>query len=406
MQRSHPKDYTMKENVFVKLDGNSNGYYALLGFLSVFLLLGFISVLYVEYNGHWVTNMNNRIAWGIPHVFAIFMILAASGALNIASIASVFNKKFYKPMSRLSGLLAILLLIGGLVILVLDLGRPDRLIVAMTEYNFKSIFAWNIILYTGFIAIVIVYLWFMFERKMNKYTYNIAIFAFVWRIILTSGTGSIFGFIVARQAYDSVFFIPMFVVMSFAFGLAIFILVLLASYKWAELELGEEVIFKLARLLGLFIVTILYLVIVYYLGATYLAEDNAATNFILFSDNIHNKIFLYGQILMGSIIPLILIYHNSLNKNISMAGLASLLVVIGGFSQLYVLIIYGQELPLQMFQGKDILIGWQLTEVFYYPSAPEVLLGLGGMSLVFILLILAMKILPFLPKELPNKLLK
>ncbi len=396
----------MKETIFIQLDGNSKGYYALLAFLSVFLLLGFIATLYIEYNGHWVTNMSNRVVWGVPHVFAIFMIIAASGALNVASIASVFNKKFYKPMVRLSGLLAILLLIGGLTILVLDLGRPDRLIIAMTDYNFKSIFAWNIILYTGFIAIVAVYLWFMFERKMNKYTSNAGIVAFVWRIILTSGTGSIFGFIVARQAYDGVFFAPMFVVMSFSFGLAVFILVLLASYKWTGLELGEEVVFKLAKLLGLFVASVLYLVIVYYLGALYLAENIAVTNFVLLSDNLHNKIFWYGQILIGSLAPLVLIYHKSLSKNISMVGFASILVIIGGFAQLYVLIISGQELPLQMFQGKDILIGWQLTEVAYYPSIVEVLLGLGGVSLVFILLLLAMKILPFLPKELPNALLK
>ncbi len=54
--------------------------------------------------------------------------------------------------------MAATLLIGGLSILVLDLGRPDRLIVAMTSYNFKSIFAWNIILYNGFLAVLIMYL--------------------------------------------------------------------------------------------------------------------------------------------------------------------------------------------------------------------------------------------------------
>ena len=46
----------------------------------------------------------------------------------------------YKPLGRLSALLAICLLTGGLIVLVLDLGRPDRLIVAMTTFNFKSIF--------------------------------------------------------------------------------------------------------------------------------------------------------------------------------------------------------------------------------------------------------------------------
>ena len=54
------------------------------------------------------------------------------------------------------------LLVGGLLVLVLDLGRPDRLIIAMTYYNFKSIFAWNIFLYTGLLVVVAVYLWMMF----------------------------------------------------------------------------------------------------------------------------------------------------------------------------------------------------------------------------------------------------
>ncbi len=65
-------------------------------------------------------------------------------------------------------MLAVALLVGGLAVLVLDLGRPDRLIVAMTNYNFKSIFAWNIILYTGFMAIVAVYLWMLMERRTTS----------------------------------------------------------------------------------------------------------------------------------------------------------------------------------------------------------------------------------------------
>ena len=51
-------------------------------------------------------------------LFAIFLIIAASGVLNIASISSVFNIKIYKPLARLSALLAIALLTGGLIVLV------------------------------------------------------------------------------------------------------------------------------------------------------------------------------------------------------------------------------------------------------------------------------------------------
>lgn len=134
---------------FRTIEGRSFGYLLLLAILGALVLMGLGSAWYMEHNGHYVTGMNNQIVWGMPHVFAVFLIVAASGALNVASIASVFGKTAYKPLSRLSGLLALALLLGGLAALVLDLGRPDRLIVAMTTYNFKSIFAWNIYLYIG-----------------------------------------------------------------------------------------------------------------------------------------------------------------------------------------------------------------------------------------------------------------
>jgi hypothetical protein len=41
----------------------------------------------------------------MPHVFAIFMIVAASGVLNIASIGSVFGKVVYKGRAPLAGML-------------------------------------------------------------------------------------------------------------------------------------------------------------------------------------------------------------------------------------------------------------------------------------------------------------
>ena len=109
--------------------------------LGIFILIGFGCSHYMELEGHHVTGMNNQIVWGLPHIFAVLLIVIASGVLNIASISSVFDKKLYKPLAPLSALLAISFLIAGLAILVLDLGRPNRLIVAMTTYNFVSIFS-------------------------------------------------------------------------------------------------------------------------------------------------------------------------------------------------------------------------------------------------------------------------
>ena len=67
-----------------------------------FIALGFYSFVTLEHEGHWLTGMNNQIVWGLPHVFAIFLIIAASGVLNIASISSVFNIKIYKSLGPIS----------------------------------------------------------------------------------------------------------------------------------------------------------------------------------------------------------------------------------------------------------------------------------------------------------------
>ncbi len=393
----------MKKLYYRQIEGRSNGYYALLAGLGLLILLGLLATLHMEHEGHYVTGMTNQIVWGMPHVFAVFLIVAASGALNVASIASVFNKKAYKPLAPLSALLAIALLVGGLVVLVLDLGHPDRLITAMTHFNMKSIFTWNILLYTGFIAIVAIYLWTMMDRTVNKYTRYAGFSAFIWRLILTTGTGSIFGWLVARQAYDAAIMAPMFIVMSFSFGLAIFILVLMASYIGTGRELGNVILFRLKNLLGVFIAGVLYFVMVYHFTNLYATEHHGIESFILTSGSIYTVLFWGVQILLGSIIPLILLYHPALGKSWKVIATASVLVIIGGLAQLYVIIIGGQAYPLVLFPGMEVSSSFYDGVVnSYSPSIYEIALGIGGASFAILIVALAIKILNFLPHTLDD----
>jgi Ni/Fe-hydrogenase subunit HybB-like protein len=393
----------MKELVFKEIDGGKT-FYMLLGFMGVFILAALGAAWYMEHNGHWVTGMNNQIVWGTPHVFAVFLIVAASGALNVASISSVFQKTAYKPLARLSGLLAITLLVGGLAVLVLDLGRPDRLIVAMTYYNFKSIFAWNIILYTGFMAVVAVYLWMMMERKMNKFTRVAGMSAFIWRLVLTTGTGSIFGFLVAREAYDTAIMAPLFIVMSFSFGLAIFILVLMGIYKWSDRPLGDNILLRLKNLLGVFIASVLYFVLAYHLTNLYITENHGVERFILLDGGVYTQLFWIVQIALGSLLPLILLYSPGTGQSRGWIGLSCLLVIIGGLAQIYVIIIGGQAYPLEIFPGKEVTSSFYDGVVASYtPSLPEAVLGIGGVALALAATFVGVRVLRFLPVSLADE---
>jgi molybdopterin-containing oxidoreductase family membrane subunit len=397
----------MKKIHFSEWGIDSPRYWGMLAVLGAIVAVAGLSVFYMEHNGHWVTGMTNQVVWGMPHVFAIFLIVAASGALNVASIGTAFGKKVYKPLGRLSGLLAITLLAGGLAVLVLDLGQPGRLLIAMTHYNFKSIFAWNIYLYTGFFGIVAVYIWFMMDWRMNKYYKPVGVFAFIWRLMLTTGTGSIFGFLVARQGYDAAIMAPMFVIMSFAYGLAVYLLVLMFAFKADGREIGAALLKRLKNLLGIFVAAVFYFTVVYHLTNLYGTENHEFEAFILRDGGIYTLLFWGGWVLAGCLIPLGIIYHPALGATRGGIIAASTLVILGGFATVYVIVIGGQAFPMAMFPGKTIVAsgffdGVNGQPMLYSPSLPEVLLGLGGVALVLMLTFIGIRVLRFLPTSLAD----
>jgi [DsrC]-trisulfide reductase subunit P len=381
----------------------SRYFYLLVVLGGLVALAGMGAAYYMDEHGHIVTGMNNQIVWGMPHVFAIFMIIAASGVLNVASIGSVFGKYVYKARGPLAGLLSIALLSGGLTVLMLDLGRPDRIIVAATRYNPTSVFAWNVLLYSGLFATVAIYLWTMMEKRMNPWSKPAGLVVFAWRIILTTGTGLIFAFLVARQAYASAVLPPMFIVLSFAWGLAVFLVVQSAMFTWNELELNPGIQKRLKNLLGTFVVASLYFVIAYHLTNLYFAKQTAFEHFILLNGGVYPWLFWGGYVLLGTALPMVLIYHPALGKGKSVLA-ASMLVIVGAFALLYVLIIGGQAFPLDIFPGYEVISSsFGDGQIGHYaPSLPEILLGSGGLGIAFLITTVGVRILNFLPHDDPQ----
>jgi len=372
-------------------------YYVLLAASGLVALAGMFAVYLMEHHGHIITGMNNQVVWGLPHVFAIFLIVAASGVLNVASIGSVFGKAMYKARAPMASLLSVAMLAGGLAVLMLDLGRPDRLIVAATNINLTSVFAWNVVLYTGMFSLIIIYLWTMMERRMNGWNKPAGLAVFVWRFILTTGTGLIFAFLTARQAYGSAILPPMFIVLSFAWGLAVFHLVQAATYAWNERQHDPVVIERTKHLLGIFVIGSLYLVAVYHLTNLYFAQQVGFVRFILIEGGIYPALFWLGYIVVGNLVPLGLIYWPGRKTN---CVAASVLVIVGAFALLYVFIIGGQAYPLDIFPGFAASSSFGDGQIASYsPSIYEFLLGFGGLAIAFILTTVGVHIFNFMPQD-------
>ena len=375
-------------------------FYALAALGGLVVAVGLGAALYMEHAGHVVTGMNNQIVWGLPHVFAIFLIVAASGVLNVASIGSVFGKKPYKSRAPLSALLCVAMLTGGLAVIMLDLGRADRLIIAATHFNPTSVFGWNVILYPGMYAIVAVYLWTLMERRMNPYSKVAGLATFIWRILLTTGTGSIFAFLVARQAYGNAILPAMFIIMSFAWGLAVFMIVQRIMFGWNALTLHPAIRSRMKNLLGTFVAAVFYFVATYHLTNIYFARQTAFEEFILLTGGVFPTLFWLGYVLIGTVLPLLILYVPDLYRIRGSVFLASALVIVGAFSLLYVFIIGGQAFPLDIFPGYDVKSSFMDGAIdSYSPTLPETLLGLGGLGIAFVITTIGVRALHFLPQD-------
>ncbi len=374
-------------------------YYALLAAGGLVAMVGAYGVYMMEHHGHVITGMNNQIVWGVPHVFAIFLIVAASGVLNVASIGSVFGKTLYKARAPLASLLSIAMLAGGLTVLMLDLGRPDRVIVAATNMNLTSVFAWNVVLYSGMFSLVVLYLWTMMERRMNPYTVAAGFAVFAWRFILTTGTGLIFAFLTARQAYGSALLPPMFIVLSFAWGLAVFHLVQTVLYAWNDKQLDPLISQRKKNLLGIFVIASLYMVAMYHLTNLYFAQQKGFERFILLDGGVFPTLFWWAYVVLGNIIPLLLIYAPGLGKTRCVFA-ASALIVLGAFAFLYVFIIGGQAYPLAIFPGYQASSSFGDGQIAAYsPSVHEFMLGFGGLAIAFITTTVSVRVLNFMPQD-------
>ena len=353
---------------------------------------------FMDVNGHWVTGMNNHVVWGVPHVFAIFLIIAASGCLNVASLGTVFEIEEYKPYARIGALLSVALLIGGLGVLVLDLGRPDRLVVAMTHFNFASVFTWNVFLYTGFVGVVTLYLWCLMDPQVRVWAKPVGLLILAWRFVLTSGTGFIFGFLVARDSYDAALLAPLFVALSLSCGLAVFIVVVTPLCKAIGVPLASSLTSRMGRLLMQLVLLTLYLVAALHIGAGYVAEHAGFELFLLANGGGFTTAFWIGFVLFGSLVPALLL-ATPIRESAGMVMVCACLVIAGAFTLLYLIIIAGQVYPMDLVPGYTVVA----TTFFdgapapYAASFPELLLGFGGIGFAIALVMFATRVLRLVP---------
>lgn len=383
---------------FESIKGNSFEYRVMMIVLAAFAITGLIATFYIIDKGLWVTGMYSRVPWGLQIVMAVYYIGLSAGSLVISGLYGVFGKLEYKPFARIAVYVAMLFLIAGLLSILTDQGRMDRVFVEpFVHFNLQSMFSINPILYIGHILICIVYLWALFTER-RRLTKVIATLAFGWAFCVHSGTGAIFGF-GARMLYESPLLPASFVAAAMASGTALMIILIVTLFKVTKHHVDDELIFWLGRFLAICVLVVVYFLSMENIYRAYVIELREAAIYYLFG-GIHSLLFWIGLIFIGCVIPMFILFNRKRGRSIRWIVLASSLVIFGVLCERYVIVIPGLTHPAEIFPNMEITQSVVLEGLTSYSiSFLEVLQAIGVFGIIGFLFGFGLRVFKLLPTE-------
>jgi len=384
---------------FSKIEGRSTPFWLAAAALAALGIAGIYATYLMSVHGLYLTGMTNRVPWGLQISMAIFYIGLSAGSLVVSGLYGIFGQVQYKPFARIAAYLAMLFLIAGLLSILTDQGRIDRVFVKPFTYlNITSMFSINPSLYSGHVLICIIYLWALFREK-GTLTKIASFTVCLWAIGTHTGTGAIFAF-VPRELYNSSLLPPSFVAAALSSGAALMILVKVAVFRGTGRPLDEKLVIWLGRpLLAVFLVCTLYLLLIENAHRFYLAESREAGMFFLFG-GLHSLMFWFGLIIFGCVIPAILLFVRRTGTSVPWVVFSSALVVVGVLFERFLIVIPGLIHPPELFPGWEVsgTVLWEGV-VDYSISFYEVLQALGVVGIIGFAFLMGLKFLPLAPTE-------
>ncbi len=382
---------------FAPLEGKSPQFYLFMLVLFGVAGAGMFATYLMYTQGLHITGMSNRVPWGISIVMLIYYVGLSAGSLVLSAMSALFGRKEFKPFARIAALLAMLLLVGALMSMIFDWGRPDRVFVPFMYFNFASMFSINGILYSTYIVICFVYLLAMFAEK-EKLVGVIALIAVIWAIGVHSGTGAIFGF-VSRELYESPLLPPSFITAALSSGTALMIILLQLLFRYTERPFDQRYVKELSRLLAVFILVVAYFLFVENAFRAYNIGHREAASFFLFGGS-HSMVFWVGLIGLGIVVPALILFAPATKNSIKMINVAAILHVIGVLCERYIIVIPGQLHPADILPNMNVeSAALDGAIVSYSISFLEVVQALGVAAIVAIAFVLGLRVFAMLPTK-------
>lgn len=363
----------------------------ILGILILLAVLGLATGIYRLAVGLGATtNLSDQYPWGLWLGFDFALIAFGGAAFTMAAVVHILNLRKYEPVLRLAVLTGFLSYVSVLIILVIDLARPDRFWGFLVFSNIHSPLyevAWCIFLYTIVLALEFAPL--LFERlnqprivrALHAAVIPVAIAGVTLSTLHQSTLGTLYLALPERvhPLWWSSLMPLLFFVSAIGLGLSATILVTLIVRKVVGREPEVGVLAGLAK--ASVWVWVVYLVL--RIGDLLLTGKAG----YMFAFDTRSALFWIEMLLMA-IAPIILYSMPQVQQNKSGLFWTSLVVTGGLFLNRFN----------TLFSGEPVLVRTGEVEISYFPSWIEFAVQIGVLAAAALALYLAVRFLPVFPE--------
>ena len=354
------------------------------------------------------TGMRNFDSWGLYITCFMFLVGLSAGGLIISSVPKAFGMRGFGGISKVAVWTSVCCTVLAIGFVVVDLGQPLRLWELFAYSNLGSPLMWDIAVIAIYLILSVVYLWATLRAEAGKVSQKalrvVSVIALVCAVLVHSVTAWIFGLQQAHEFWYTALLAPWFVTSALVCGTALVLVVVIALRKAGYMELAQENVVKMAKMLGAFVCVDLYFFACDLLTSAFPGGSGTEVVDMLVSGPLAP--FFWVEI-VGCALAAVVCFVPKLRTNPLLVA-ASLLAIIGIFCKRVQLLVGGFQIPNLDYAG--VMTQYSVTDwtagmagayqgMVYWPTPLEFGVALGVFGLGALMLLLGLKFLPLKPNE-------
>ncbi len=386
-----------------------------LALLSVILFSALIGGLLVFWKGLVITNLTDRVPWGLWITIDLSAIALSAGAFSFCAGVYLFGLKRYEPLARTATFVGLIGYTMAMLSLVLDIGRPDRFWKALVFWNTHSLM-WEVtmcvILYLTVLVfesmpILASFEWFRNKypriaekmEKVHHYAPVLAIIGLGLSSLHQSSLGAMYGVIKARPIWYKPEMAVLFMFSAIVGGIALTLLAsMLSARLTSKAKVNDILIERVAQFLGYMMIGYLYFRFWDWLAQTYTYEPGRTEAFDLLTKGTLSFNFWFGEMIFGALLPTFILLYRPMRLSPFWRMLALAMIVGGVVALRFDTNLVGLLTVISYLPGQATV-----SYTSYTPSLVEWVTGLGIFAYGLLAFSLGVKYLRVVDHRLTSK---